>query len=51
MVAWPKITRPIELGRLGVLDLTILWTCIEATLGMACAHRPESNLVGAACCR
>jgi hypothetical protein len=31
MVAWPKITRPIELGRLGVLDLTILWTCIEAT--------------------
>jgi hypothetical protein len=24
MVVWPKITRPIELGGLGVLDLTIL---------------------------
>jgi hypothetical protein len=38
LVAWPKAVRPVELGRLGVLDLATMgyafclrWECLERT--------------------
>jgi hypothetical protein len=41
LVAWQRVTRPVELGGLGVLDLTTPVLCDALALGMAGTNRPD----------